>query len=142
MLHKNLILLLLIVCALLCISANVFANIENQPVIKLAVSNATSGPTAQLGIRLNQGANTYFDRVNREGGLAGKHIQLVLLDDGYEPYKTLINTQNFLKKKDIFAFFNYVGTPTTHAVLDKISQSHVPFLMPFSCAFFNAFFRC
>lgn len=136
MLHKNLILLLLIVCALPCVSANVFANVETQPVIKLAVSNATSGPASQLGIRLNLGSKAYFERINHQGGIAGKLIQLESLDDGYEPFKTLQNTQQFLTRNDIFAFFNYVGTPTTHAILKLISHSETPFLMPFTGAEF------
>jgi len=123
-------------CALICLSINAFAYSENQESIKLAVSNATSGPAAQLGIRLNQGANAYFNRINLEGGVAGKTIKLEQLDDGYEPFKTLKNTQSFLKRNDIFAFFNYVGTPTTHAIIKQISKSDIPFLMPFTGAEF------
>ncbi|MDO6444754.1 ABC transporter substrate-binding protein [Colwellia sp. 1_MG-2023] len=136
MLYKNFILLRLTLCAFICVSSNAVGNLNNQQVIKLAVSNATSGPTSQLGIRLNQGANAYFSRVNLEGGVAGKTIKIEHLDDGYEPFKTLKNTQKFLARNDIFAFFNYVGTPTTHAILNLISDSETPFLMPFTGAEF------
>ncbi len=108
---------------------------DNTP-INLAVSNAVSGPASQLGSRLNQGANAYFTKVNKAGGINGRKVKLITLDDGYEPYKTLTNTKAFLKRADIFAFFNYVGTPTTHAVLPLIKQSNLPFLMPFTGAEF------
>ncbi|MDG1750675.1 MAG: ABC transporter substrate-binding protein, partial [Thalassotalea sp.] len=120
----------------ICFSINAFADVEKQQTINLAVSNATSGPTSQLGIRLNQGANAYFNRINNEGGIAGRVIKLEHLDDGYEPFKTLKNTQKFLARNDIFAFFNYVGTPTSHAIIELISNSETPFLMPFTGAEF------
>ncbi|WP_206485161.1 ABC transporter substrate-binding protein [Thalassotalea sp. G2M2-11] len=104
--------------------------------INLAVSNATTGPAAKLGTRLNQGANAYFSRVNKQGGVAGRKINLVVLDDGYEPYKTLKNTQKFLERNDIFAFFNYVGTPTTYVILPIIKKTELPFLTPFTGAEF------
>ena len=136
MLNKNFILINLFKCILICFSFNAFADPENQQTIKLAVSNATTGPASQLGIRLNQGANAYFHRINNEGGIAGKTIKIEQLDDGYEPFKTLKNTQKFLAQDDIFAFFNYVGTPTTHAIIKHIKNSQVPFLMPFTGAEF------
>lgn len=104
--------------------------------INLAVSNATSGPVSQLGSRLNQGAKAYFDYVNKQGGIHGQAINIIHLDDGYEPYKAYGNTMAFLARDDIFAFFNYVGTPTTHAVYSKIAASKIPFITPFTGAEF------
>ncbi len=117
-------------------SAMAPASGDKVPTINLAVSNAMSGPASQLGTRLNQGASAYFGRVNRDGGIAGQEIRLLVRDDGYEPFKTLKNTQYFLQQQDIFAFFNYVGTPTTHAILPLIKKSQLPFLMPFTGADF------
>lgn len=120
----------------ICFSMNALADVEKQQTINLAVSNATSGPASQLGIRLNLGAKAYFERINNGGGIAGKLIHLEQLDDGYEPFQTLKNTQKFLARDDIFAFFNYVGTPTTHAILKHVKNSQIPFLMPFTGAEF------
>jgi ABC-type branched-subunit amino acid transport system substrate-binding protein len=116
---------------LLLISTNVFAD-----EINLAVSNATTGPVSQLGVRLNQGANVYFNKINELGGIAGTSINVIYLDDGYEPYKTYQNTLSFLKKNDVFAFFNFIGTPTTYAVINKISASNIPFITPYTGAEF------
>jgi ABC-type branched-subunit amino acid transport system substrate-binding protein len=108
---------------------------ENQPII-LASSSALSGPAAKLGFRLNQGSRVYFSKINKAGGINGRRVVLSSLDDGYEPFNTLKNTQIFLKNKHVFAFFNFVGTPTTSVVLPLIKKSKLPFLMPFTGADF------
>lgn len=109
---------------------------EEKKIIRLAVSNAVSGPASQLGIRLNQGAQAYFSKVNQQSDTLGFSVEMLAKDDGYEPFKTLKNTQYFIQQEDIFAFFNYVGTPTTHAILPEIKKSTLPFLTPFTGAEF------
>ena len=110
-------------------------NYNTQPIL-LASSSALSGPTAKLGTRLNQGAQAYFDRINSSGGIYGCQILLEIVDDGYEPFKTLKNTQKFLKGNNVFALFNYVGTPTTSVVFPLVKNKPLPFLMPFTGAEF------
>lgn len=119
-----------------CSSWQAFAWEKDRKVIQLAVSNATKGPAAQLGFRLNQGASAYFNRINHSGGINGYRVEMLLRDDGYEPYKTLTNTHKFLKNENLFGFFNYVGTPTTFAIHQTVADSGLPFLMPFTGADF------
>jgi ABC-type branched-subunit amino acid transport system substrate-binding protein len=122
---------------LIVLSAMVFFSLTSfSQDIVLASSNALSGPAAQLGVRLNQGSRAYFTKVNQQGGIAGRQIKLHSLDDGYEPFRALKNTQTFLQQDELFAFFNYVGTPTAQAVLPLIKNSNKPFLMPFTGASF------
>jgi ABC-type branched-subunit amino acid transport system substrate-binding protein len=111
-------------------------NQYNKNPIFLASSSALSGPTEKLGTRLNQGAQAYFDRINTTGGIYGRQILLEIVDDGYEPFKTLRNTQSFLKDHKVFALFNYVGTPTTSVIFPLIKNKNIPFLMPFTGAEF------
>jgi ABC-type branched-subunit amino acid transport system substrate-binding protein len=99
----------------------------------LGQSAATSGPSAQLGLQLHQGARLYFDKVNAAGGVNGQKIELRLLDDGYEPQRTLANTQAFLND-NVFALFGYVGTPTSLAAMPLVRDSGVPFFGPFTGA--------
>lgn len=113
-----------------------FSFTSNANSIVLAVSNVTSGPAAQLGINLNLGSKVYFDKVNLQGGLSGRKIETIHFDDGYEPYKTFTNVQVFLQRGDIFAFINFIGTPTSNAVIEPVRQSNIPFLMPFTGAEF------
>lgn len=126
------------VCLVMIITSLLFrvsaTEIGNNIVI--ASSNALSGPAGQLGSKLNQGANVYFDHINAQGGVNDKTIKFIQLDDGYEPLKTVINTKELLARKELFALFNFVGTPTTHAVYPTIKKHNVPFITPFTGAEF------
>ncbi len=99
----------------------------------LGQSAAFSGPAAQLGIQMNQGAKIYFDHVNSTGGVNGQRIELRTLDDGYEPVRCKANTEKFIKE-DVFGLFGYVGTPTCLAALPLINEAKIPFFGPFTGA--------
>lgn len=107
-----------------------------QATIKLGVSNATSGPTSQLGNKLNLGSTAYFSKINSNGGINGQRVEMIIRDDSYEPYITSKNTDYFLAQDDIFALYNFVGTPTSQAIIHKISQHKLLFLTPFTGAEF------
>ena len=53
--------------------------------ITLGQSAALTGNAAALGIEMKLGAEAYFESVNKKGGVNGRMIKLVTLDDGYEP---------------------------------------------------------
>jgi ABC-type branched-subunit amino acid transport system substrate-binding protein len=101
--------------------------------IVLGQSAAFGGPAAQLGIQLRAGAKLYFDQVNAAGGVHGQRIELVSLDDGYEPDRCKVNTEKLIKQ-NVFALFGYVGTPTSLSVLPMINEARIPFFGPFSGA--------
>ncbi len=101
--------------------------------IVLGQSAPITGPAAQLGIQFNLGAKLYFDKLNAEGGVGGRTIELKLLDDGYEPEKTLANTKQFLSE-GVFALFGYIGTPTTAAAMPLAIEAKVPLFAPFTGA--------
>ena len=100
----------------------------------LGQSLPLSGPSAQLGLDYRRGALAWFESVNREGGIHGRRIELVSLDDKYEPSQTLINTRQLLKRNDLLALFGYVGTPTTKVALPLIEAAEVPLVAPMTGA--------
>ena len=102
--------------------------------IVLGQSAALSGPAAQLGIQMNSGARIYFDRLNAEGGINGRTVQLRALDDGYEPDRCRANTETLIKQEGAFALFGYVGTPTSLAALPLVNAAGVPFFGAFTGA--------
>ena len=102
--------------------------------IRLGQSCALTGPAAQLGLQMNRGAKLYFDRVNAQGGVNGRTIEIQALDDGYEPDRCKANTQAFIQKEEIFALFGYVGTPTTVAALPMVTAAKLPLVGPFTGA--------
>jgi ABC-type branched-subunit amino acid transport system substrate-binding protein len=101
--------------------------------IILGQSAAFTGPAAQLGIQFYQGAKLHFDRVNAQGGVNGRAIEIRNLDDGYEPDRCAENTRKLLAD-EVFALFGYIGTPTSVAALPLATKDKVPFIAPFTGA--------
>lgn len=99
----------------------------------LAQSAPFTGPAAQLGIQFHQGAKLYFDQLNAQGGLHKRQIELVKLDDGYEPDRCAENTRKLLADEPL-ALFGYIGTPTSVAALPLATAARVPFFAPFTGA--------
>lgn len=101
--------------------------------IVLGQSAPFSGPAAQLGIQFYRGAKLYFDRVNAQGGVGKRQIEIRNLDDGYEPDRCAENTRKLIAD-DAFALFGYIGTPTSLAALPLAVKDKVPFYAPFTGA--------
>ncbi|MFY8352939.1 ABC transporter substrate-binding protein [Pseudoalteromonas sp. SSM20] len=100
----------------------------------MGMSAAFSGPSAQLGVQLEQGARVFFDEVNASGGVNGRLIELLSRDDQYEPHLTVINTRYFINTAKVDALFSYVGTPTSNAIQPIIDTHNIPYLTPFTGA--------
>lgn len=109
--------------------------VSNQE-IKIGMANALTGPAAGLGNELKNGALAYLDKVNRAGGVNGRRITLVSVDDGYEPDRTATATTKLIETEKVFALFGYVGTPTSSAAVPIAAKAGVPFLFPFTGAEF------
>ncbi len=104
--------------------------------IVLGSSTALSGPTRDIGQSLTQGSLAYFKRLNESGGIQGRMVKLISLDDGYEPRRTVSNTRKLIKVEKVFSLFNYAGTPTTYAALPMIIKYNIPCIMLYSGADF------
>lgn len=105
-----------------------------EKIITLGQSAAFTGPSAELGIQMNAGAEAYFKHLNEKGGIHGRRVVLVKLDDKYEPELAVANTRKLIDKDKVFALFGYVGTPTSNAVLPIFTQAQVPFFAPYTGA--------
>lgn len=101
--------------------------------IVLGQSCPLTGAAAQLGIQFNAGANVFFDLLNAKGGVAGRSVEIVALDDSYEPARCAENTAKLIEQ-DVFALFGYIGTPTSLAALPLSNKAKVPFIAPFTGA--------
>jgi branched-chain amino acid transport system substrate-binding protein len=97
---------------------------------------ALSGPAQDLGQGMRQGILAAFDEANRHGGVAGRTLELKSRDDGYEPQKTVEETQKILDDDKIFALIGAVGTPTSKAGQPIATAAKVPFIGPFTGAEF------
>src|SRR2546429_5698498 len=86
------------------------------------MSAALKGTAGGLGTELYRGAQAYYDEVNLRGGVYGRAITVVALDDNYEPNPCIKNTIQLLEKDSVFFLSNYVGTPTLTRALPVIKR--------------------
>ena len=102
--------------------------------IKLGQSAPLSGALAQLGSDYRDGANLYFKQVNAQGGVYGRKIELVTLDDAYIVERTIENTKKLLHSENVFSLFNMFGTGNTRAALPLATQARTPIFSAYSGA--------
>ena len=105
------------------------ARAQSEGKIILGQSAPFTGPAAQLGIQFYQGARVYFDQLNAQGGIGRQQIEILKLDDGYEPARCAENTKKLIAS-DVFALFGYIGTPTSLVALPMASKEKIPFIAP------------
>jgi branched-chain amino acid transport system substrate-binding protein len=84
-----------------------------------------SGPESAYAV-VAEGAKAYFDYVNAQGGVFGRDIRYVYLDDAYDPAQTVQQTRKLVEQEKVFAIFNVVGTEHTLATRPYLNQLGVP----------------
>lgn len=103
----------LIITLIAACTASAFSEEEEKlPPIKLGMSTALSGPTQSLGIEMKDGIETYFARINEEGGVYGRKIKFITLDDGYVPEAAKRNMRILIDEEKVLAILGNMGTPT------------------------------
>ena len=102
--------------------------------VLLGSSLALRGHASFLGTQTLRGAMCYLNHVNAQGGIHGRAIKVIALDDSYDPPVCLSNTQKLIIENRVFALFCYVGTPTTVRILPLIEDVHIPLLGMFTGA--------
>ena len=90
--------------------------------IRIGMSAAFKGAAAGLGAEFYRGAQAYYDEVNARGGVHGRALRVIGLDDNYEPLPCVRNTIHLLEKDSVFVLSNYVGTPTLTRALPVIRR--------------------
>lgn len=89
-------------------------------------SATLSGPLGVPVQQFNTGIQLAFEELNRQGGLNGRNLRLISLDDELLPDRARANCQNLLKDHKVFAFLGCVGSATTAAVEPLLRESGVP----------------
>ncbi len=94
---------------------------------------ALDGPSSFLGRETVAGAEAYFEMVNEEGGVNGRKLRLISLDDGYDPAKTQACWDKLMAQK-VFAMGFFVGTPTAVKYVPLADGNKVPLIGLFTGA--------
>jgi ABC-type branched-subunit amino acid transport system substrate-binding protein len=85
-----------------------------------------SGALAFVGLPFNQGIQAYFDMVNEAGGVAGRTIEFINEDDGFDGATGLTYTEQLVEDDQVFALVGHFGTPTVSASLDYAIEMGIP----------------
>lgn len=102
--------------------------------ITLGHSGALSGPLAELNKEYLAGANLYFSQTNERGGINGRRIRLVTLDDAYDPNRAAENVQRLIEQNQVFALFACFGTGPSLKAIPITTAAKVPFFAPYTGA--------
>jgi len=102
--------------------------------IVIGQSTPLTGSNAELGNDIRNGALAYLQKVNDAGGVHGRRIELVTLDDGNAVPRAEANTKNLVEEQGVFALFGYPSATLSRPALPFVEKHKVPFLSPFTGA--------
>jgi branched-chain amino acid transport system substrate-binding protein len=93
--------------------------------IKIGGIHPFSGPASAYGT-IGKAISAYFDKINAEGGINGRKIKYIDLDDGYNPAKTVEQARKLVEEEEVLLVFNPLGTPPNSAIHKYMNQKKVP----------------
>jgi branched-chain amino acid transport system substrate-binding protein len=95
--------------------------------IKIGQTMPYSGPASAYGtIGLAQVA--YFKMINEQGGINGRRINLISLDDGYSPPRTVEQVRKLVEEEQVLFLFQTLGTPPNSAIQKYVNAKKIPHL--------------
>jgi len=102
--------------------------------IRFGIAAPFSGPARELGRQMKLGLEAAFGALNDAGGINGRQLHLVAVDDGYEPSRTLGAMKDLVEKQGVFGIVGNVGTPTATVALPYALQHRMLFFGAFTGA--------
>ncbi|EAQ80975.1 probable leucine/isoleucine/valine-binding protein precursor [Blastopirellula marina DSM 3645] len=101
---------------------------DDREPLRFGMSTALTGPIADLGIEMHRGVLAAFAEANASGGVRGRKLELIVLDDGYEPSEAGPNVRRLIEVDQVLAIVGDVGTPTAIVAAPIARRSGVPFI--------------
>src|SRR5690349_24290111 len=101
--------------------------------IRIGQTLPYSGPASGFGI-IGRAQEAYFEKVNAEGGINGRKVKFITLDDAYSPPKTVEQTRKLVEQDEVLMMFGSLGTATNSAVQRYLNGKKVPQLFVLSGA--------
>ncbi len=113
----------------LALCAAAWASAPAQAQIRIGQTSSFTGPVASGVKEGTDGAKTYIDAVNRRGGVHGQPIELVSLDDKFDPKLAVQNATQLIQQGVVALFFNR-GTPQTEALMPLLNEHKIALIAP------------
>ena len=101
--------------------------------IKIGQTMPYSGPASAYGV-IGRAEAAYFRMINEQGGVNGRKINLISVDDGYSPPKTVEQTRRLVEQEHVAFLANSLGTAPNAAVRQYCNDNKVPALFVLSGA--------
>ena len=95
--------------------------------IKVGHINPYSGPASAYGA-IGKSIGAFFEKVNAEGGINGRMVKFITLDDGYNPAKTVEQARKLVEEEEVLLMFQTLGTPPNSAIHKYMNTKKVPHL--------------
>ena len=99
--------------------------------IKIGQTIAYSGPASSFAT-IGRTQAAFYRMVNDTGGVNGRKIDFITLDDGYSPPKTVEQTRRLVEQDQVFGIFGSLGTPTNASVQRYLNERRVPQMFLFT----------
>jgi branched-chain amino acid transport system substrate-binding protein len=93
--------------------------------IKIGQTMPYSGPASPYGV-IGRAELAYFNMINDSGGVNGRKLNLISLDDGLSPPKTVEQTRRLVENENVALIFGTLGTPTNAAIRSYLNDNKVP----------------
>ena len=102
-----------------------------QPIL-IGQSAALTGAQAGFGKEMRDGGLAAFEELNKRGGINGRRVELITLDDGGSEARAKENAVKLISEHKVTALFGFISRPSSVAGAKIASESKIPFIGPFS----------
>lgn len=96
--------------------------------IRIGQTMPYSGPASAYGV-IGKSQKAFFDMINEQGGINGRKINFISLDDGYNPARTVEQTRRLVEQEQVLLLFQSLGTPTNSAIHKYVNAKKVPHVL-------------
>src|SRR6202789_759830 len=93
--------------------------------IKIGQTMPYSGPASAYGV-IGRTEAAYFKMINEQGGINGRKINFITLDDAYSPPKTVEQVRRLVEQEQVAFIFQSLGTPSNTAIRQYLNDNKVP----------------
>lgn len=100
---------------------------QDKSTIRIGQTMPYSGPGSAYGA-VGKSAAAYFAMINERGGVNGRKLELISLDDGYSPPKTVEQTRKLVENEEVLLLFSNLGSATNAAIQRYVNAKKVPHL--------------
>lgn len=98
--------------------------------VLIGQTTAVTGAVAATVKETSIGAKLYIDAINAKGGVGGETIELITLDDKFDPKLAASNARELIEERKVVAMFMTRGTPHTEAIIPTLERYGVPLIAP------------